>query len=716
MIGAWLVPLVGLLAQAWAASPEQLRQVADCLDLQDIGCAAEVVEQAGLASSSEPLALGMAARAAFHGGDYPEAVRRLEAAVAAGLDDPHGELRLYRNTLHATAGWVTSPQGRFQVRYRPGVDALLVEDVGDILTQTDEQVVPLLGDIPPGSTIVELFPDGERFLAASSLTRADVESTGVVALSKWSRLLVISPRAMGGGYNWQDTVSHEYLHLVIAHNSRDKAPVWLQEGLAKALDTSWRGAPFRLSPKAETQLARAVESDTLVPFREMHPSLAKIKVFRPDGSIDRRASAARAQLAYAQLATLIVFVMEERDEGVIRRVLRRVGEGEDSFAALADEAGRRNFDALIDDWRRWLKRRNLEDRGVESAPLVMGGGSEADADPVMRWRRDLWNQLRLGDLLRERERYRAALVKYDQAADKEDPNSPARAVRMAAAWIGLDDDARAQEILQASVADYPEHAETHRLLARLAEARGAREEAVAHLETAVALAPFRMEDQQRLRQLYAELARTRDVARAERRLEILRLGGELSPPPVLHDVDGPLDIPDGDRDADTAPEGAPRGLAGRLAPDFRLPDLDGGVHKLSALRGRVVVLDFWATWCGPCRAVMPPLSALAERHPPEDLVVLGLSDETEGVIRRFVASEAKVGRTYAYPFLLDDGTARRAYQVSSIPTLVLIDRKGRIHEVHEGAGDMEALARTVGALVAEGIEDPPGTDAPQELR
>ncbi len=712
---------------ASATTDEDVETLLECLASQDIGCAQAVVDREGMATASQPGLRGLAARVAFFAGDYPQAHQLLKEAVDDGLQDAEEELRLYANTLFATAGWVERSAGRFRIRYRPGVDAVLVEESVRVLEATDAQVVPRIGAVPPGSTIVELFPDGERFLASSSLTRADVESTGVVALSKWSRLLVASPRAMGRGYPWKDSLSHEYLHLVVAHNSRDRAPVWLQEGIAKALDHRWRGERLTLGPKAESLLAQALRDDALVPFSEMHPSLAKIKVIGPDGRIDKQASAKRAQLAYAQLATLIDFVMEQAGEDVLTRVLPRVGQDEDPFDVLANEARRGSFDDLLADWRRWLVAKRLQDRGVAVAPIALDGAGDASGDPVMTRRRDLWNKLRLGDLLLERGRYRAALVEYEQAADEDDPHSPFRAARMAEAWMGLDDDAKASMLLQASVDDYPDQPQTHRLLAQLAAARGDDRAARAHWETVVSLAPFGMADRAALRQLYADQGNAEAVARQDAALEILRLGGELELPAPLHTIEGSLDVPEGRPSAPQEGSVASR-MVGRVAPALRAVGLDGTVWKLSDLRGRVVVLDFWATWCGPCRAVMPALSGIAGQHDESDLVVLGLSDEDRATVRLFQVTEERAGRTYRYPFALDDGSGRSAYGVASIPTMVLIDRKGRIAAYHVGAGDMAAIGAQVAALVrgedlapaaddgADGPTTPDGAEIDRLLR
>jgi thiol-disulfide isomerase/thioredoxin len=122
----------------------------------------------------------------------------------------------------------------------------------------------------------------------------------------------------------------------------------------------------------------------------------------------------------------------------------------------------------------------------------------------------------------------------------------------------------------------------------------------------------------------------------------------------------------------------------RAAPPLALNDLDGKVWQLSALQGRAVMLNFWATWCEPCREEMPSLQALAKRHEADSLLVLMVNyRESEPGIRRFLEHTP-----LAMPVLLDsDGSAARAWTPRVFPTTVLIDRSGRPRHQVVGAVD-----------------------------
>jgi thiol-disulfide isomerase/thioredoxin len=116
---------------------------------------------------------------------------------------------------------------------------------------------------------------------------------------------------------------------------------------------------------------------------------------------------------------------------------------------------------------------------------------------------------------------------------------------------------------------------------------------------------------------------------------------------------------------------------------------------LSALRGRVVILDFWASWCGPCRQMMPVLNQMSERYRAQGLTVLGLTDESVDVART-VGMRLNIRYTLA-----SNALALRSYAVQSLPTMVVVDRGGNVREVTIGTEAPQALTRTIERLLAE---------------
>jgi thiol-disulfide isomerase/thioredoxin len=139
---------------------------------------------------------------------------------------------------------------------------------------------------------------------------------------------------------------------------------------------------------------------------------------------------------------------------------------------------------------------------------------------------------------------------------------------------------------------------------------------------------------------------------------------------------------------------AAQAVSGRPAPSFTLQDLQGRQLSLSDFRGKVVLLDFWATWCSPCVKAIPYLEAFYQKYREEGLVVIGLNTETDHTT---VGAFAK-GRI-SYPVLLDAGEQFNDYGVRGIPTLVYVDRGGVVRS--QQSGFAEGRQREIEAKIKE---------------
>lgn len=130
------------------------------------------------------------------------------------------------------------------------------------------------------------------------------------------------------------------------------------------------------------------------------------------------------------------------------------------------------------------------------------------------------------------------------------------------------------------------------------------------------------------------------------------------------------------------------------APAFSLQGLDGSTHELSDYSGRVVLIEFWATWCGPCRLQAEILSRLYEEVGGEDVEFLAVSlGEDEDVVRRFTAKDP-----FPYPVLLDpEESLGYALEIFALPTVMIVDREGGISYVRPGISDGESLRRAIEA-------------------
>ena len=135
----------------------------------------------------------------------------------------------------------TSPH--FILRLEDERDGILAEYALTALENAYEFLGRDLGYWPKAPVRVEIFPDHERFHAASSLSKRDIEVAGAVGICKFDKVMLLSPRVLLRGYRWLDAMVHEYVHYAIVKLSDDKAPIWIHEGVAKHEESRWRRAP-----------------------------------------------------------------------------------------------------------------------------------------------------------------------------------------------------------------------------------------------------------------------------------------------------------------------------------------------------------------------------------------------------------------------------------------------------------------------------------------
>lgn len=123
---------------------------------------------------------------------------------------------------------------------------------------------------------------------------------------------------------------------------------------------------------------------------------------------------------------------------------------------------------------------------------------------------------------------------------------------------------------------------------------------------------------------------------------------------------------------------------GANAPDFTLKTLAGPNLRLQEQRGKVVLVNFWATWCGPCRKEIPHLNRIADKYKSSGLVLLGVNVDDDVRNAAEVANKLKV----SFPVLLDtDKSVSKLYDLNSMPSTLVIDRSGRVRYVHRGYQD-----------------------------
>ena len=423
----------------------------------------------------------------FHQGAYGEAAQTIQLALdKLGKDAPsrlRPMARLARRTAKQTAAYVArkSDGGHFLIRVSPGRDELLLPFAADTLETIRERIGQDLGYRPPDVIRVEIYPTPKILSRVSPLSAKEIERTGTVALCKYNRLMVVTPRALLRGYSWRDTLAHEYVHLVVSRLSHNRVPVWLQEGLAKFYETRWRqpaAAPSPLTPAQEHFLAEALRRKRLVPWADMHPSMAKLPNQRT------------AALAFAQVQTAISWLAQRHGRSALRRLIDMIDAKQSPWKAISTLTGlsRRRFDRA---YRRFLVRKRLRRYAGISPGLLRFGRRPSREKQLADLRQDsLRRHLRLADMLRQRRRRKAAIIEYRRALRIAGPRMSLIANALSRTYLEVEQPSQAMQTLAPVLEYYPE-LPGPQVTAGLAQlARGDKAQATEHFLVALRINPF----------------------------------------------------------------------------------------------------------------------------------------------------------------------------------------------------------------------------------
>ena len=426
------------------------------------------------------------AELAFQSGDYAGAIKVLDKVPDTAVDGLVGQTRklaLSTNSVTETFISVKSPKGHFVILHAPGPDAAIAGLAGEVLDAAWEAIGEDLGIKPTDPIRIELLGTPSDLAKLSPLTETDIETTGTIALSKYNKLMVVSPRATIFGYPWMDTLAHEYTHLLVSRMSADSVPVWLQEGLARFEQTRWRTTPeVKLSATEQSLLAGALKKGRLISFDEMHPSMAKLP------------SQEAAALAYAEVYTLVGWLHGKVGYKGIRDAIVAQKDGKSARRAVAETMSL-SWSAVEKAWHAHLKTPDLRALGVArpGKPIKFSkGGQDSENVGLEQVGTRARKHARLGGMLRARGMLEAAAAEYEKALTSAgaSANEPFVAGKLARTLVELGKHERAIELATPLV-----NADAHDAVAAvtLGIARSARHEwpqAIAAYEQALRVSPF----------------------------------------------------------------------------------------------------------------------------------------------------------------------------------------------------------------------------------
>jgi tetratricopeptide (TPR) repeat protein len=471
------------------------------------------------ARKDEPRAAYLRGKLALFEGRFGEATAALGQAVGLPGADPAWRtlLERARESERAIGRMASIPaaKGALVFRCTKGLDELLVAPATVALVAQIGALAAELGDRPWAPLEVDLVPDVESLAAASGLSVEQIERTGTVGVTKYGRIMVLTPRALSTGYPWLDTLAHELVHVIVTRVSRNRAPIWLHEGVAKLLERRWRGERATdLTPEEAYLLDRAVREGRLIPLRGFHPSIA----FLPNQE--------DAALAYAQVLAFLRYLDARLPAGWVRSVLEALGRGttvDDALVALSKFNVRRHYMWWEQD-ARGRRQTPVPAVGLMKKRFLRGkatGETAGDSLLGIEARR----HLRVGDLLRLRGHLPAAVAEFRKAETLSDSPSPEVSDRLAGSLLDLGDASAAAAMLPRMAELYPAHSTIFVELGLAEDALGRPAEAARALERAVAVNPFHPAVRCALARVYGKLGRPGDAASEERACRVLSAGG-----------------------------------------------------------------------------------------------------------------------------------------------------------------------------------------------
>ncbi|MFN0064160.1 MAG: peptidase MA family metallohydrolase [Myxococcaceae bacterium] len=480
-----------LIASATGFAQAPLQALEEVLSTGDLQEARRLLSRLKSAGAEPDVVSFFEGRLAFEEGDYAAAVEQLRRA---GVEDSAGSyLKLAQDTLAITKKHERAESEHFVFSYPKGKDALLAPYALETLEKIRSALGEDLGHLPEGKIRVEVVNDARELALTSTLTYEQIRRTGTIAICKFNKLIITSPKSVLRGYDWRDTLAHEYVHWVVTAATQNAAPIWLQEGLAKYLESRWRGeAGLSMPPATLALLGERVRRNALVTFEQMHPSIALLP------------SHEDAAVAFAEVFFAADWLYRKHGTTRLRAILTALREGKTDQQAIAASTGA-PFAAFEKSWLGHLRRLPFPKEFIslreDTVTLVEPGRGSKQARGEGRHQNDWldFSEMReidarksahLGELLRTRRRLAAAAEEFGKAHRLVGDRYPALSNKYALTLLGLSRLSEAETVLRGSLRTHPNTPLTQVHLGRISLAKGDYPRAkVAYLE-ALSADPF----------------------------------------------------------------------------------------------------------------------------------------------------------------------------------------------------------------------------------
>lgn len=373
----WLLALaVAMPAFALIGPPSRVQRISELITEIDLATAERMLIET---DSGSPALAFERARLAVYRGDCALAVSFLSGA---GLSETKEGARLNELAESCARATVSTfivedkPRGVL-IRFQDDADRALAPFIFEVATRARDAIVRQVGIDLPRPLRIDLVRDLFSLSAVSGLPLSAAETTSTLAVARWGRVILLSPRATQMGFPWEDTLAHEIAHLVITRATRDHAPLWLQEGMAKRLETSWRAArPFDDPEWANKVAYRALLEGRSIGIDQLGPSIAMLPT--PEA----------ASIAFAEVTSFVEFFVARAGEPALKLLFADLrGSGQHGTDVALRSVTGRTLSEWNAEWQKAMAAR---------MPPLDHGGQRGMAG------RDLARRVRLSDLLLKR--------------------------------------------------------------------------------------------------------------------------------------------------------------------------------------------------------------------------------------------------------------------------------------------------------------------------
>lgn len=394
----------------------------------------------------------------FYRGNYEEALSHLQS-IKGEETKFYAELVSATYTVMKDAEVIETDHWHIRLTERDGI---LGNYIGEAAEEVYTDVGEIFGYYPQWKIRVEVYPDREGFSKATTLAEMEVMNTGTVGVCKFNKIMLLTPRILLQGYPWAKVLRHEYIHYIVTYLTRNRAPVWLQEAVARYFDGE--GLPSY----ALYLLKKRMDEGRLISTEEMHPSIAKLP------------SAEDAAVAFAEVYTMMELFVEKKGKEGVLSLLNAVEAGEDALMAFERLLGMK-FKDFQKEWMDYVRKKAEGIPPLEFERLVFKDEKEKEKRKGKHYV--------LGEVLLERKYIEEAAFEYEREM-KTGTFSPELYNKIAFLYLmlGRYEDAlnRSEEVLRYYPFNYTANFQKGKALNLL----GKKEEAMKSLKNAAKINPF----------------------------------------------------------------------------------------------------------------------------------------------------------------------------------------------------------------------------------